>query len=135
MEGASSFLILADNTKTISPTFRGLLNSFFYLLAQFHVVSRLPGSILINFFQMLKVAIQFKFFRLEGFFFRLLGWNAIFLVVCKLRLSKEILGLFIYLFFLREDFTRTKSIKRIQLNKNKEDNILYVHKNIAKKNK
>ena len=40
-----------------------------------------------------------------------------------MRLLGVIWNLFIYLFFLQEDFTRTKSIKRIQAKKNKEDSI------------
>ena len=36
---------------------------------------------------------------------------------------RALLNFFIYLFFSQEDFTRTKSTKRIQANKNKKDSI------------
>ena len=43
---------------------------------------------------------------------------------------RALLNLFIDLFFLQEDFTRTKSTKCIQANKNKKTHHSYAHKNI-----
>ena len=43
---------------------------------------------------------------------------------------RALLNFFIYLFFSQEDFTRTKSTKRIQANKNKKDSIFMCIKNI-----